>query len=69
MQIERVGKMARATGKCMPGAGAPSRRDCRVASGALVAPAPGTSGIENVSVADTRLICAGYDADQFSIRC
>jgi len=70
MRIERVRKIAGVTGKCRPGAGAtPSRCDCRAAFGALVAPAPGHSGIDNISVTDTGLICAGYEADSIRIRC
>jgi hypothetical protein len=42
--------------------------DCRVAFGALVAPAAGYSDIENISVADAGLICAGYEVDQFQHR-
>ncbi len=60
MRIERVTRIDGVTGRCMPGAGAtPVLRTSRVGSAALVAPAPGTSHIQNVSVADTRLICAG----------
>jgi hypothetical protein len=55
MQRERVRRMAGVTVRCMPGAGAtPVLRTSRVGSAALVAPAPGRSDIENVSVADIR---------------
>lgn len=61
---------SRGHGKVYAGGGSDAiLPDCRVAFGALVAPAPGTSGIENVSDADTGLICAGYEVDQFSIHC
>jgi hypothetical protein len=49
------------------GAGAtPVLRTSRVGFAALVAPAPGTSGIQNISGADTKCICSGYKSDQFS---
>jgi hypothetical protein len=52
----------------MPGAGAtPVLRTSRVGFAALVAPAPGTTGIQNISSTDTKRICAGYQPDQFSI--
>ena len=63
MRVERVTQVVGVTGRCRPGAGAtPVLRTSRVGSAALVAPAPGTSGIENVSVADTGLICDRYKA-------
>jgi hypothetical protein len=46
--------------RCVPGAGAtPVLRTSRAGSAALVAPAPGTPGIQNISGADTGRICDG----------
>jgi hypothetical protein len=68
MRIQRVMEIRGVREKYVPGAGAtPSRCDCRVGSAALVAPTPGTSGIENMFVADTQRICAGYEPDRFRI--
>ncbi len=70
MQIERVTQINGVTARCMSGAGAtPVLRTSRVGSAALVAPAPDTSHIQNVSGADTRLINTGCKADWFRIRC
>lgn len=52
----------------VPGAGAtPVLRISRAPEAALVAPAPGTPGIQNISGADTGRICAGYKPDQLII--
>ena len=64
MRIQIVTTTGRVRVRCMPGAGAtPVLRTSRVGYAALVAPAPGISGIQNISVADTGLICAGYKTD------
>ena len=48
----------------VPGAGAtPVLRTSRADSAALVAPAPGTPGIQNISCADTGRVCARYQPD------
>ena len=48
----------------VPGAGAtPVLRTSRAPEAALVAPAPGTPGIQNISFADTGRVCAGYQPD------
>lgn len=54
MRIEQVTEIAGVTGRCMPGEGATAvlRTFC-AGYAAPVAPSPGTSDIENVSVADT----------------
>ena len=52
----------------VPGAGAtPVLRTSRVGSAALVAPAPGSIGIQQISGTDMDLICAGYKPDRLSI--
>ncbi len=53
-------------GMCRGGSD-PPLRGFRVGSTALVAPAPGTPGIEKISGANTGRICDGYKPDQFSI--
>ena len=52
----------------VPGAGAtPVLRTSRAPEAALVAPAPGTPGIQKISGTEIGRICAGYKPDQFSI--
>ena len=51
---------------CAEAGATPVLRTYRVGSAALVAPAPGTTGIKTISGVDTRRICAGCTPDQFS---
>jgi hypothetical protein len=68
MRIQRVTRAGGVREECVPGAGAtPVLRTSRVGFAALVAPAPGTPSIQNISGADTKCICARYKSDQFSI--
>ncbi len=69
MRIQRVTRTDGVREECSPGVGAtyPSGVSAS-ADAALVAPTPGTTDIQNVSVTDTKLICARYKPDQLSIR-
>jgi hypothetical protein len=61
MRIQRVTRAGGVREECVPGAGAtPVLRTSRVGSAALVAPAPGTIGIQQISGADTKHIRTGY---------
>jgi hypothetical protein len=68
MKNQQPTQIAGVRERYVPGVGAthPSG-GFRVGYAALVAPTPGTPGIQKISGADISLICAGYKPDQFSI--
>jgi hypothetical protein len=68
MKAQRVMRVGEVREGCMPGAGAtPVLRTSRDGSAALVAPAPGFIGIQQISRTDIERICARYIPDQLSI--
>ncbi len=69
MKIEQFRQRAGVTEKYVLGAGATvSSRIIASVCTALVAPAPGISDIQKVSVADTGPIRAGYERDRMLIQ-
>ena len=68
MRIQRVTRMGGVREECVPGAGAtPVLRTFRAGLAALVAPAPGATGIKHISGTDRERICTGYKSDRRSI--
>jgi hypothetical protein len=62
MRIQRVTRRGGVSEERVPGAGAtPVLRTSRAGSAALVAPAPGTPGVQKISGVDTGCICAEYN--------
>lgn len=67
MKNQKPTQMGGVSERYVPGAGAtPVLRTSRVGPAALVAPAPGSIGIQQISGTDMDLICAGYKPDQLS---
>ena len=68
MKNQKAAQIGGVRERYVRGAGAtPVLRTSRVGSAALVAPAPGTTGIQHSSATDTKPIDAGYKPNRIGV--